>query len=81
VGFSLILNVPKLLHPSIESGLEVKASVGKLELRNGRKRVHHQNTVLNIIYCACKWFYISIYFYFFPLLVIFLPLMRIGYLA
>lgn len=80
VGFSLILNIPKLFDPSIEQGLEVKAAVGKLELRTSRKRLYHKNTLLNVIYCAWKWFYISIYFYFFPLLVIFLPLIKITYL-
>jgi hypothetical protein len=80
VGFSLIISTPKLLHPSIEKGLEVKAAVGRLELRNGRKSGLNNYALLNTIYCSWKWFYKSIYFYFFPLLVVFPPLIKITYI-
>lgn len=37
VGFALILNVPKLLHPSME-GFDAPKAVGKLTLTKGRKK-------------------------------------------
>jgi hypothetical protein len=35
---------------------------------------------LNLVYCVFKWFFISFYYYFFPMVVIFVPLAKITYL-
>jgi hypothetical protein len=81
VGFGLILSIPKLLHGTMES-FEVSSSVGKLILKKSRKdAVSKQGGVaLNLIYCLFKWFFISFYYYFFPFVVIFVPLAKITYL-
>jgi hypothetical protein len=85
VGYSSILGIPSVLHGSME-GFQVTGSVGKLILKKSRKTfVSQQGSMgvawlFNIIYCVCKWFFISFYYYFFPFLVIFFPLAKITYL-
>lgn len=84
VGFGLILSVPKLLHGSMES-FEVPKSVGKLTLKKSRKAAVAQGSIaaawtLNLVYCLFKWFFVSFYYYFFPFVVIFVPLAKITYL-
>lgn len=85
VGFALILSVPGLLHGSME-GFTVPSAVGKLHLKKSRKAVVSGQDgltfgfVLNIVYCLFKWFFISFYYYFFPFVVIFVPLAKITYL-
>jgi hypothetical protein len=81
VGFGLILSIPKLLHGTMES-FEVQQSVGKLTLKKSRKEaVAKQGGVaLNLVYCLFKWFFVSFYYYFFPFVVIFVPLAKITYL-
>ena len=85
VGFGLILSVPGVLHGSME-GFEVSGSVGKLTLKKSRKTAVSQQGgmtmgwILNVVYCLWKWFFISFYYYFFPFVVIFVPLAKITYL-
>lgn len=88
VGFGLVLSVPKLLHPSME-GFDVPKAVGKLVLKKSRKvsmTSENRDSIsarwaLNLVYCLFKWFFVSFYYYFFPLVVIFAPLFKITYLV
>lgn len=86
VGFALITSVPKLIVSTMDIGLDVQKSVGKLTLEESRKTtIAKQDTIpfcfgLNLIYCFHKWFYVSFYYYFFPMIVIFAPLFKITYL-
>lgn len=89
VGFGLILNVPKLLIGSLES-FDIKGSVGKLKLERSRKQVAADpatkarlplSWLLNLIYCLYKWFFSSLYHYFFPFVVIFAPLLKLTYFS
>lgn len=89
VGFGLVLSVPKLLHPSME-GFEVPKAVGKLVLNKSRKASVSAEVkgegmsgrwLLNLVYCLFKWFFVSFYYYFFPMVVIFTPLFKITYLV
>jgi len=78
--------VPKLLVGTIQEGLEVQKSVGKLVLTESRKKAISGGIdmpggqLLNLVYCLVKWFYVSCYFYFFPFLVILAPLIKVTYL-
>lgn len=89
VGFALILNVPKLMIGSLED-FEIQKSVGKLVLNKGRKEAVSEDgfssklpggPLFNFIYCVYKLFFKSLYFYFFPFVVIFIPLFQLTYLA
>lgn len=89
VGFGLILSVPKLLIGSMEN-FEIQKSVGKLSLQRSRKQMAQEATtkallpfswLLNLIYCIYKWFFISLYYYFFPFVVIFAPILKLTYFA
>lgn len=89
VGFGLILNVPSLLIGSLES-FDIKSSVGKLKLERSRKQMAHDpitkekmpfSTLLNLVYCLCKWFFSSLYHYFFPFVVIFGPALKLTYMS
>lgn len=89
VGFSLILNVPKLMIGSLEQ-FDIQKSVSKLQLTKGRKEAVSEEghstrlpcaPILNFIYCVWKLFFNSLYFYFFPFVVIFIPLFQLTYLA
>lgn len=67
-------------------GFDVSGSVGKLTLKKSRKTAVSQQAgmtmgwILNVVYCLWKWFFISFYYYFFPFVVIFVPLAKITYL-
>jgi hypothetical protein len=92
-GLGLILTVPKLIVPSMEDFVIQKA-VGKLTLTRSRKdMIKNQDKYIsvesqrlscawffNVIYCIFKWFWHSFYFYFFPFVVVFLPLIKVTYL-
>jgi hypothetical protein len=89
VGFGLILNVPKLLIGSLES-FAIKGSVGKLELTRSRKQMAADpatkaqlpfSWLLNLVYCLYKWFFTSLYHYFFPFVVIFAPMLKLTYFS
>lgn len=89
VGFGLILNVPKLLIGSLES-FAIKGSVGKLKLERSRKQMAQDpatkarlpfHWLLNLIYCLYKWFFSSLYHYFFPFVVIFAPMLKLTYFS
>lgn len=89
VGFALILNVPKLLVDSME-GFDIKGSVGKLKLERSRKQMAHDpvakeklpcSALFNLTYCIYKWFFSSLYHYFFPFIVIFVPVLKLTYLS
>jgi len=86
VGFALIVAVPKLIVGTIQEGLEVQKSVGKLVLSESRKKAiaggidMPAGSLLNLIYCCYKWFWVSCYFYFFPFLVILAPVIKVTYL-
>jgi hypothetical protein len=65
------------------------AKQGKLVLKKSRKfSVASENKegmsgrwALNLVYCFFKWFFIGFYYYFFPFVVIFIPLFKITYLV
>lgn len=87
-GFAAVQAVPKLLISSLEQ-FEVQKTVGKLKLERSRKRITQfgtddQKIVLgglwNFVYCTFKWYFISVHYYFFPFLVIFIPLFKLAYL-
>jgi hypothetical protein len=65
---------------------DVQKAVGKLTLKKSRKVAISQQggmtaaAGLNLVYCLFKWFFISFYYYFFPFVVIFVPLAKITYL-
>ena len=89
VGFALILNVPKLMISSMEV-FEVQKSVAKLMLLKGRKAAYSEagywmkmpaGALLHPIYWLCKRFYTGLYFYFFPFVVILIPMFKLTYLA
>jgi len=89
VGFGLILNVPSLLVGSIE-GFNIKGSVGKLKLERGRKQMAHDpaakellplSSLFHLVYCVFKWFFSSLYHYFFPFVVIFAPILNLTYFS
>lgn len=89
VGFGLILNVPKLLIGSMEQ-FEVQKSVGKLMLTKSRKAVFSEpgywlkmpaGALLHPIYWVCKRFYTGLYYYFFPFVMILIPMFKLTYFA
>jgi hypothetical protein len=87
-GFGLVVSIPKMLAGSMET-FEVSKSVGSLKLTRSRKKIakwgsEDQKLVLgglfNAVYGLYKWFFVSVYYYFFPFVVIFLPLFKLAYL-
>lgn len=89
VGFGLIINVPSLLVGSIE-GFSIKGSVGKLKVERRRKQMAHEQTtkdllplssLFHLVYCVYKWFFSSLYHYFFPFVVILAPVLSLTYFS
>ena len=81
IGFKVISDLPKIYYGSIGS-LPIKAAVGKLTATKGRKDPKNDGKVhwlLTFIYTIYKWFYHSVYFYFFPFAVVYLPLIVLLY--
>ena len=88
VGFALILNVPKLMIGSLES-FEIQKSVGKLTMKKGRKAAKADSGwsmklpfgfLWTTIYWVYKRIYTGLYFYFFPFVIIFLPMVQLAVL-
>lgn len=78
IGFKIITDLPKIYLASMGSTIPIKAAIGKLKATKGRKdpgNAQYHNWFLNAIYVLIKWFYNSVYFYFFPFGVIYLPLL------
>jgi len=89
VGFALILNVPSLLIGSLET-FDIKKDVGKLKLERSRKAMAQDQItkdklplsgLFHFIYCVFKWFFTSIYHYFFPFVVILVPVFNLTYFS
>ena len=87
-SFGLIAGIPKMLAGSMET-FEASKSVGTLKLTRSRKRIQKLGNedqkivcgwLFNPIYSIYKWFFVSVYYYFFPFVVIFLPLFKLAYL-
>jgi len=61
--------------------LPVKASIGKLVSKTGRKsngkEFMPQQLLFNFIYLVHKWFYNSFYFYYFPFVVNYYPFFKV----
>lgn len=89
VGFGLILQVPSILVGSIET-FNIKSSVGKLKIEKSRKQMAHDpvtkellplSPLFHLIYCLHKWYWSSLYHYFFPFVVIFGPVLNLTYFS
>ena len=74
---------------SMES-FEVQKSVGKLMLTKGRKAAYSEagywmkmpaGALLHPVYWVCKRTFTGLYFYFFPFVVILIPMFKLTYLA
>jgi hypothetical protein len=85
-GFGLVGGIPKMLSGSMET-FEASKSVGTLKLTRSRKRIsklgnEDQKIVMgwlfNLVYSLIKWFFISVYYYFLPFVVIFIPLLKLA---
>lgn len=81
IGFKVISDLPKLYIGSIQD-IPIKAAIKPLVATKGRK--DGSNNIKNHwlqtgIYCLTKWFYASVYFYFFSFGCIYLPLLAILY--
>jgi hypothetical protein len=67
---------------------EIKKSVSKLKIERKRKSIVSDNdlkdklpcrALFNLIYCVFKWFFCSLYYYFFPFVIIFVPMAKLTY--
>jgi len=90
VAFGGLTAIPKALTGSMES-FPVSKGVSALTLKKSRKYVASQDTfreklglfgyVMNIVYCVMKWFYVSLYHYFFPFSCIVIPTIKLCYFS
>lgn len=89
VGFALILNVPKLIIGSLEE-FTIQKSVSKLVLKKSRKEAKSEEGIsknmpfhclYTMIYWLYKRFFTAFYFYFFPFVIIFIPMIELTYLS
>ena len=80
IGFGAIINIPTIYLASIDN-LPVKASIGKLTAKTGRKSGQKESMPVhgfyNFVYLIHKWFYNSYYFYYFPFEVNFYPFFKV----
>lgn len=87
-SFGLVAGIPKMLAGSMET-FEASKSVGALKLTRSRKKIREYGNedqkiaggwLFNIVYGLMKWFFVAVYYYFFPFVIIFLPLFKLAYL-
>ena len=87
-SFGLLASIPKMLAGSMET-FEVSKAVGTLKLTRSRKKIQTYGNddqkmtmgwLFKLVYCIYKWFFVSVYYYSFPFVVISLPLFELTYL-
>jgi hypothetical protein len=81
IGFKIIIDIPTMYYGSLNS--PIKKKVGKLKSRRPRKQEREADEKMtlhwlyNAFYVLNKWFFNSIFFYFFPFIVIFTPFFKV----
>mmetsp|Transcript_11711 Transcript_11711/g.19769 ORF Transcript_11711/g.19769 Transcript_11711/m.19769 type:complete len:248 (-) Transcript_11711:91-834(-) len=81
IAFKVIIDIPTIYFGSLES--PIKAKVGKLMLKRARKASRSPSEsmgcqgLFNLIYVLNKWFFNTIYFYFFAFITIILPFVQL----
>jgi hypothetical protein len=89
VGFGLILQSTKLLTASYEIFEGQKCFMGTLALKKNRRESFNQLTLgqkftfglLHFVYTIIKYLFVSVYYYFFPFVVIYIPMIKLTYLV
>lgn len=81
LGFACIIKIPEIYLGSLNE-LPIKGAIGKLKMKNGRKQVKNRDKMpchgfFNFMYVCIKWFYNSVYFYFYCFTIIVMPLAMI----
>ena len=77
IGLKLIIDFPTMYYGTLSS--PIKSKVGKLKVKRARKAVRDDDEKMpfhwfyNFVYVLNKWFFNSIYFYFFSFIVVFVP--------
>lgn len=77
IGFKVIIDIPSMYYGALNS--PIKSKVGKLKARRARKAEREEDEKMtlhwfyNLVYLINKWFFNSIYYYFFSFIVIFMP--------
>ena len=89
VGFGLILQSTKLLTASYEIFEGQKCFMGTLSLKKDRRESFNLLSLsekftfglLHIVFVLIKYLYVSVYYYFFPFVVIYIPMIKLTYLV
>jgi len=78
VGFKIIQDLPTMYMGGVTS--PVKGTIGKVTATMGRKVSNEHmpyKGLFNVVYVLNKWFFNSVYFYFFTFVSIFIPLSKL----
>lgn len=81
IGFKIIIDLPSLYYGAYNA--PIKSKVGTLKATRGRKAERSDGEKMafhflyNILYVLHKWFFNVVYYYFFPFLVIFIPMVKV----
>lgn len=87
VAFGGLISIPGALGSSIED-FAISKAVGALTLKKSRKYASSMKEnkqllplgwLFNILYCVAKWFYVTLYYYFFPFSCIIIPTFKLAY--
>jgi hypothetical protein len=89
VGFGLILQSTKLLTASYEIFEGQKCFMSTLSLKKDRRESFNILSLsekftfglLHIVFVLIKYLYVSVYYYFFPFVVIYIPMIKLTYLV
>ena len=89
VGFGLILQSTKLLTASYEIFEGQKCFMSTLSLKKDRRESFNLLSLgekfsfglLHIVFVFIKYIYVSVYYYFFPFVVIYIPMIKLTYLV
>lgn len=87
VAFGGLISIPGALGSSIED-FAISKAVGNLNLKKSRKwasstlenkKMLPLGWLFNFLYCVAKWFYVTLYYYFFPFSCIIIPTIKLAY--